>query len=104
MIFNIFGVVDVLAAAMLYFGDIPGPSVLVKICMAVLLIKGLMSFFPLPKIFPFASPLGLTDIISALLLFFGTAPVPALLKSIVIIVLLVKGVLSTLPELFKFLG
>lgn len=104
MIFNIFGIADILASVMLYFGKVPGPSWLAKICIAVLLLKGLMSLFPLPQIFPFASPLGMVDIISALLLFFGTVPVPNVLKDVVLIVLAVKGLLSVLPEIFKFIG
>lgn len=106
MIFNIFGIADIIAALILYFGKIPGPSWLAKICFFVLIIKGLMSLFPLPQIFPFASPLGFVDVISAVLLFFGTAPalVPNILKVAVIIILAVKGLLSVLPELLKFIG
>lgn len=106
MIFNFFGIADILAALLLYLGDMPGPSWLVKICMWVLILKGLMSLFPLPQVFPFASPLGLVDIISAIILYFGAVPgpIPNVLKTAVIIILAVKGVLSTLPEFLKFLG
>ncbi|MCK5333618.1 MAG: hypothetical protein KAJ24_03830 [Candidatus Aenigmarchaeota archaeon] len=104
MIFNIFGIADLLAAIILFLGDFPGPSWLVKICIIVLALKGLMSMFPLPMIFPFASPLGMIDIVASLLLFFGNAPVPNILITAVAIVLAVKGVVSVLPELFKFIG
>ncbi len=104
MIFNIFGIADLVAAIILFLGDFPGPSWIVKICIIVLALKGLMSLFPLPMIFPFASPLGLVDIVGSLLLFFGSAPVPNILINVVAIVLAVKGVISVLPELFKFIG
>lgn len=102
MIVQIFGAIDIIAAALLYFGKIPGPSFLAGACIILLLLKGAMSLFP----FPFYLPgflMNLTDVVAAPLLYFGTTPVPEI-KSVVILVLLIKSIPSLVSGIFLLSG
>ncbi len=102
MIIQIFGIIDLIAAGLLYFGKISGPQFLVSACILVLLIKGIMSVFPVPFYLP-GFLMNLADAVSVILLYFGTTPFPEL-KAFVIIVLLVKSLPALVSSAFLLLG
>ncbi len=102
MIVQIFGLVDLAAAVLLYFGNIPGPGFLVGACIVLLLIKGIMSLYPVPFYLP-GFLMNLTDITVVILLYFGTTPLPQL-KTVVLFVLLAKSLPSIISMLFLAVG
>lgn len=102
MIVQFFGAIDLIAATLLYFGRIRGPAVIIGACIAVLLIKGIVSLYPIPLYIP-GSLMNITDIIAALLLYFGETPLPEL-KIAAIFVLLVKSVPPLISGLFLVAG
>lgn len=88
MLEKIYGAVDFAAAAILLFGGVPAPAVLIYALALVLVIKGMMSFAPLPVYMPSLLMCG-TDILAAgILLFSGVG----LIKAAVIFILLFKAV------------
>lgn len=102
MIVQIFGIMDLIAAGFLYFGKIPGPSFIVGACILLLIIKGIMSIYPVPFYLP-GVLMNLTDAASVILLYFGTTPFPGL-KSTVIAVLLIKSLPSLVSSAFILIG
>jgi len=102
MLVQIFGLIDLISAGLLYFGKISGPQFLVSACMVLLVLKGMMSLYP----FPFYLPgflMNLVDVTAVILLFFGTAPFPEL-KAFVIVVLLIKSLPALISSSFLLLG
>lgn len=85
---KIYGFVDFAAAALLLFGSVPAPAVLLYACALVLAIKGLMSFAPIPLYMPSLLMCG-TDILAAAILLFSG---PGLIKTAIIFILLFKAV------------
>jgi len=102
MIVQIFGAIDLIAAGLLYFGKISGPAFLVSACIILLLIKGIMSLFPIPFYLP-GFVMNLTDVATVFLLYFGATPAPTL-KTAVIVVLLVKALPSLISSAFLLFG
>lgn len=102
MLVQIFGAIDLVAAALLYFGKIPGLPFFVSACIILLVLKGVMSLYP----FPFYLPgflMNLTDVMSVILLYFGATPMPAL-KTAVIAVLLIKSIPALVQSIVLLLG
>ena len=102
MIVQIFGAIDLIAAALLYFGKISGPQFLVSACIFLLLIEGIVSIFPIPFYLP-GFLMNLTDAAAVILLYFGKTPMPEL-KIFVIAVLLIKSLPSIISSAFLIMG
>lgn len=102
MLVQIFGSIDLIAAGLLYFGKIPGPSFLVSACILILLVKGAISIFPIPFYLP-GILMNLADVFALFLLYFGATPMPGL-KAFVIAVLFVKSIPALIQSLFLVLG
>ena len=47
MIMPFFGIIDLIAAGLIYINDIPGPSLLINLVILTLVIKGVMSLISL---------------------------------------------------------
>lgn len=94
---KIYGLADFAAAALLLFGGVQAPALLLYACATILLVKGLMSFMPLPLYMPTIFMCG-TDILAVLLLIFSGIADP--IKTAVIIVMLIKAVPGLLFILF----
>lgn len=102
MLVQIFGIIDFIAAGLLYFGKISGPSFLISACIILLLVKGAMSLYPIPFYLP-GFLMNLTDIATALFLYFSTTPMPEL-KTFVVVVLLVKSLPAIISSAFLLIG
>lgn len=102
MIVQIFGAIDLIAAALLYFGKIPGPAFFVGTCILVLLIKGIISIFPIPFYLP-GILMNLADIATVIFLYFGETPFDGI-KTVVMAVLLIKSIPSVISSLFLVAG
>ncbi len=98
MLEKIYGAVDFAAAAILLFGGVSAPALLVYFLAAVLVLKGALSFAPIPVYIPSLLMCG-ADIAAALLLLFADVVLP--LKAAVIFILLLKAVPGTV---FSLLG
>ncbi len=88
MLEKIYGLVDFTAAFFLLFGGISAPAIVLQICAIVLVLKGALSFVPIPIYMPSLLMCG-ADILAALLLAFSSIGFAA--KSIIIFVLLFKA-------------
>ena len=100
MILILFGIIDIISAILLYLGTIPGPALLIKACIIILIAKSIISFYPLPIFLP-GILMNLTDICSAILLFLGSVPINSTLKNIIILILVIKGSLSLIPSILE---
>lgn len=89
MLEKIYGLIDFVAAVLLLYGGTPAPALLVYACVAVLVLKGILSFVPIPVYMPNLLMCA-ADIISAALLIFA-AVFPAV-KVIIIGILLLKSI------------
>ncbi len=103
MIEKVFGVIDVFAALLIYFGDIPGPKLFVNAIVLLLLVKGAISFVYFPFLFIPGIVMGIVDVFAVLLLFFGAVPF-ASIKGILMIIILVKALPRLLMDAAKILG
>lgn len=102
MLVQIFGAIDLIAAALLYSGKFPAPGFIVSACILVLVLKGIISIYPVPLFLP-GVLMSAADVTAAALLYFGTTPLPVL-KTAVIFVLLVKSIPSIISALFLVAG
>lgn len=88
MLEKIYGFADFAAAAILLFGGVPAPAILLYACALVLILKGLMSFAPIPLYMPSVLMCGTDILAAALLLFSGVGAI----KAAIIFILLFKAV------------
>lgn len=86
---KIYGLADIAAAAALLFGGVSAPAALLYACSFVLVLKGMLSFVPIPLYMPSLLMCG-TDILTAGLLVFSAAAAP--IKIFLIFILLFKSV------------
>ncbi|MFH1432248.1 MAG: hypothetical protein ABIG84_03445 [archaeon] len=103
MIHKIFGVIDIFVAALLYFGDVPGPSFLVNAIIFLLLAKGAVSLVYMPFLFIPGIVMSLTDVFAVLLLYFAAVPL-ASIKGILMVIILIKALPALLMDIAKILG
>jgi len=85
---KIYGFVDFAAAAILLFGGVSAPAILLYACAFVLVVKGAMSFVPIPMYMPGLLMCGTDILAAAILLFSGVG----LIKAAIIFILLFKAV------------
>lgn len=102
MLVQIFGAIDLIAAGLLYFGEIPGPEFIIGACIMLLFLKGIISMCPVPIYLP-GLLMSATDAVAVLLLYFGTTQIPSA-KTFVIVILLVKSLPSLISALFLVIG
>lgn len=103
MIHKIFGIIDILVAILIYFGDVPGPKLFVNAVVFLLLAKGIVSFVYFPFLFIPGIVMGLTDIFAVLLLYFGAVPL-ASIKGILMVIILLKALPALMMDISKILG
>jgi len=103
MIEKIFGVVDFLAALLIYFGDVPGPQLFVNAIVFLLVAKGAISFVYFPFLYIPGIVMSLVDVFAVLLLYFGAVPL-ASIKGVLMIIILVKALPALMMDIAKILG
>ncbi len=91
MLEKIYGFVDFVAAAVLLFGGVPAPDILLYVCAFALGLKGFVSFVPVPVYMPGIMMCG-TDIVASVLISFSVAD--AMVKTPLVIILLFKSLPS----------
>ena len=103
MIEKVFGVIDFLAAILIYFGDVPGPKLFVNVIVFLLVAKGAISFVYFPFLYLPGIVMSLVDVFAVLLLYFGAVPL-ASIKGILMVVSLVKALPALMMDVAKILG
>ncbi len=98
MLEKIFGTVDIITAGLLFFVDSPFPFI-ANACMLLLLVKGLISIFPIPFLYIPCLVMSFVDILSAILIAFSALPLG--IKAIIIPIMLIKSVPSILTSLLE---
>lgn len=103
MIEKILGIVDILVAILIFFGDIPGPKLFVNAIAFLLFAKGAVSLVYFPFLYIPGILMGIIDVFAVLLLYFGTIPL-APIKGILIIIILIKALPRLLMDAVKIIG